>query len=124
MLKLDSGVGLVLSVALEMAGGVKLGFSSSLVGAGPVSGVSSSGVTPAFVNLRTLQSSLLGSADALITDFLTCSHRIEKQKQAHRAVVMSYSHLLLCRDRDDGSLRGLSLCGMERQKSYTIVKVS
>ena len=105
-----------------MAGRVKLGFSSSLVGAGPVSGVPSSGVTPAFVNLRTLQSSLLESADALITDFLTCSHRIEKQKQAHRAVVMSYSHLLLC--RDDGSLRGLSLCGMERQKSYTIVKVS
>ena len=45
VLKLDSGVVLVLSVALEMAGRVKLGFSSSLVGAGPVSGVPSPGVT-------------------------------------------------------------------------------
>ncbi|KAL5499378.1 hypothetical protein EMCRGX_G010777 [Ephydatia muelleri] len=34
----------------------------------------------------------------------------------------SYSHVMLCRERTDGSLRGMMLIGIEHNGSYTVIK--
>ena len=41
----------------------------------------------------------------------------------YRRVLLSYSHILLCREKLDGSLRGIVLLGLEYKKTHTLVKV-
>ena len=50
-------------------------------------------------------------------------YREEKLLELYRKVLLSYSHILLCRERLDGSLRGLVLLGLERKPTYSLLKV-
>ena len=45
-------------------------------------------------------------------------------KQNYKKVFLSYSHAFLCRDRDDGSLRGVTLIAVDRKPTYTVTKVT
>lgn len=38
-------------------------------------------------------------------------------------VLSSYTHVLMCRDRVDGTLRGTLLIGVERKGEYTLIKL-
>ena len=40
----------------------------------------------------------------------------------HR-IIMQYSHVLMCRDRMDGTLRGAMMLGIEHKGNYTLLKV-
>lgn len=48
--------------------------------------------------------------------------------KSFQALVLSYTHVLVCRERLDGSLRGIMFIGIERKKrdelNYTLIKVS
>ena len=41
----------------------------------------------------------------------------------YKRVLLSYSHVLFCREKLDGSLRGLVLLGVDRKEKYTVLKV-
>ncbi len=41
-----------------------------------------------------------------------------------RRAVLTYSHIMLCRERTDGSLRGMALLKIEHKGTYTLLKVS
>ena len=49
--------------------------------------------------------------------------RRERLLKVYEKTLHSYSHILLCRERVDGSLRGLMLIGIDRKPSYTLIKV-
>ena len=38
-------------------------------------------------------------------------------------VVMQYTHILMCRDRIDGTLRGIMLFGIEHKRDHTLIKM-
>ena len=38
-------------------------------------------------------------------------------------MIMQYTHVLMCRDRMDGTLRGAMLLGIERKGDYTLLKL-
>ena len=41
----------------------------------------------------------------------------------YRKTLQTYSHVLFCREKLDGSLRGLVLVGLEHKKTHTLMKV-
>ena len=41
----------------------------------------------------------------------------------YQKTLQKYSHVVLCRERLDGSLRGLVLVGLEYKKTHTLMKV-
>lgn len=47
----------------------------------------------------------------------------QKALRMYDKVLRSYSHILFCRDRLDGSLRGLMLLGVDRKETYTVFKL-
>jgi hypothetical protein len=48
---------------------------------------------------------------------------MDKQLFVYRNVLLSYSHVLFCREKLDGSLRGVVLLGVEHKTSHTLLKV-
>ena len=51
--------------------------------------------------------------------YLLVHYRVE---HLHK-VLMQYTHVLMCRDRMDGTLRGAMLLGIERKGDYTLLKL-
>ena len=41
----------------------------------------------------------------------------------YQKTLQKYSHVVLCREKLDGSLRGLVLVGLEYKKTHTVLKV-
>jgi len=48
---------------------------------------------------------------------------LPRQVEALHKVMLGFTHIMLCRERVDGSLRGIMLMGIEHKEKYTIMKV-
>jgi hypothetical protein len=59
--------------------------------------------------------------------FLPADEGVTKEQShyfaIYRKTLLSYSHILLCREKLDGSLRGLVLMGLQYKKTHTVLKV-
>ena len=62
---------------------------------------------------------MVGGVCVLASYFSTIIYRVE---QLHK-VIMQYTHVLMCRDRMDGTLRGAMLLGIEHKGDYTLLKL-
>ena len=62
--------------------------------------------------------------NTLYIAFATAASTTVNRLKSFRKTLLSYSHVMLCRDRSDGSLRGMMLVGIEHCGSHTLIKVN